>query len=498
MAARSKGSPRSPAALGAVLRAALVVLVLSAPGCITERTPIRPGGGGGGGGMMIRDPTAPARPTAGASTTVSRIQADIKRLGLIPFDGLTLPLTSHDGRWIATQHGPVPSWEAILGFPGSDLSASTRISLFAVSDSAITPAPGDPSVPRGVMLGRAADDHGFLVESPRPDGERWIGKADWATGDITWLVQEHACAAHAVFLSDGSLAFTRTSLPPATSRSELVVLGPAGEPRGTYSVEGGRGGAGATLAFPLPVGDTPQIAVFALRPRRMELVVIGPPGYEAPATSGAQNERDDQSSSQWTVVSRLPLTAAAGTLSAAYAATAAMNQPVWHGMPGKSAHGRGDGERENRGAGCIAFFDAATSRVVLFWPGEEGRGGTIRPLAPGSSSAVPMWGVGRAGSVVGAEGWVAATPKSLIFQRMLMVGDNAQWKDRELWQQGGDGMTVLNQGYLPRLTTFSGAYLLFAPASESSGSELEVSLTKMRQAVPGGSETPFGGSQTPD
>src|SRR5205823_19271 len=43
----------------------------------------------------------------------SRVVVGLRRLGAVPFDSQTLPLTSPDGRWIATEHGATPSWGAV-------------------------------------------------------------------------------------------------------------------------------------------------------------------------------------------------------------------------------------------------------------------------------------------------------------------------------------------------------------------------------------------------
>jgi hypothetical protein len=62
-----------------------------------------------------------------------------------------------------------------------------------------------------VLLGRSVDEQGFLIESPREDGSRWIGKADWSTGEIQWLVEGEQVNAFASLGVDGALAWSRRS-----------------------------------------------------------------------------------------------------------------------------------------------------------------------------------------------------------------------------------------------------------------------------------------------
>src|SRR5690606_7506270 len=66
------------------------------------------------------------------------------------------------------------------------------------------------------------NERGFLVESPRPDGSRWIGFADWKTGSLDWLIRDDQVNAHAVLAPNNALAFTRRR--DASSPSELVFL----------------------------------------------------------------------------------------------------------------------------------------------------------------------------------------------------------------------------------------------------------------------------------
>ncbi len=110
-------------------------------------------------------------------------------LGAIPWNATVLPLPSPDGRWIATSTGTPPSNATRLALPGARPPVGTAIEIWEV-------LPGYGGVrPQGsidlpVLMTDSADEEGFLVEAPQPNGSRWIGKADWRTGEVAWLVKD--------------------------------------------------------------------------------------------------------------------------------------------------------------------------------------------------------------------------------------------------------------------------------------------------------------------
>jgi hypothetical protein len=77
-----------------------------------------------------------------------------------------------------------------------------------------------------VLLGRACDAEGFLVEWPRADGSRWIGKTSWSTGETAWLVQDEHVNAFAVLGPGGRLAWSRRAID--VDFFALAVRGPGG------------------------------------------------------------------------------------------------------------------------------------------------------------------------------------------------------------------------------------------------------------------------------
>ncbi len=188
-----------------------------------------------------------ARPAISISRTNSRITVAVRPLGSVPFDGLTLPLTSPNGRFIAAQHGPTPGWPAVLAEPspeGSAVPVQLRISAFVLPGEqagSLSELEWPHPLPSGLLLGRSCNDSGFLVESPRPDGSRWIGLVDWLSGELTWLVgpsDPAAVTCFATFGTNGELAFCRAASPgkpfdlvvrttPSDAATESVLPAPA-------------------------------------------------------------------------------------------------------------------------------------------------------------------------------------------------------------------------------------------------------------------------------
>lgn len=150
------------------------------------------------------DPHLPA-PAAAALHAVE--------LGVIPYDGLTLPLLAPDGRAIATQVGPTPEWSEALAEPVSSSVQARRRSVEIYTLAEGREPLRQAQLPAGVLLGRSAIEQGFLVEQPgEVPGSRRIGLAPWSARDgrdIVWLTPggPEACAAFGVLGHNGELAF---------------------------------------------------------------------------------------------------------------------------------------------------------------------------------------------------------------------------------------------------------------------------------------------------
>jgi hypothetical protein len=167
-----------------------------------------------------------ARPASGVTVSAA-VSVSIVPLGTVVYDGQTLPLASPDGRYLAVQTGEAPTWPMILGEQGQEPATRTTINVFDASGSSLSLIHSPQSEGHGLMLGRNADAQGFLVESPQRDGARWIGRVEWSTGKVSWLVRDAAVNAHAVLLPGGGLAWTRRAV--TDSAFELVVRSPGGE-----------------------------------------------------------------------------------------------------------------------------------------------------------------------------------------------------------------------------------------------------------------------------
>ncbi len=161
-----------------------------------------------------------ATPVPDAATVRSHVRLAVLPLGQIEYDGQVLPLTSPDGAHIAAAIGAAPSWPALLGEPGASPPAGARIVIYDIDDTRLRRAHELPHA--ALMLGRSTNDRGFLVESPRPDGSRWIGFAHWDNASLDWLIRDEHVNAHAALAPNGTLAFTRRD--DATSPAELVLL----------------------------------------------------------------------------------------------------------------------------------------------------------------------------------------------------------------------------------------------------------------------------------
>jgi hypothetical protein len=204
-------------------------------------------------------PSGPvARPAGDALVSSSRVLVNVAPLGVIRYDTQCLPITSPDGRFIAVQEGDPPAWPTLLAEPGASPALATRIAVYNITSESPTPSvsridwPAPP--PEGLVLGRSADDSAVLVELPRDDGSRWIGRLLFLSGQVQWLVQSPHVNAHAILTADDRLAFTRRESPD--SPAALVIRNPDG------SEITRRAPANASYAFPLATTD-PNI-IYAL------------------------------------------------------------------------------------------------------------------------------------------------------------------------------------------------------------------------------------------
>jgi len=192
----------------------LLLCSLCVSGCVTESSaPVRGTPVKASPGAAV--PAGPlATPASNARTTISRINVAVVPLGLVEYDGLTLPLVSPDGRFMVTRTGAPPEWPALLAAPGASPPSPGSFRAFAIRAAALEPLELAAGVPADSVLGRDADSQGFLIEQLKPDGTRVIGKVGWLGNTVTWLVESPEVNAHAVFHADG-LVFVRRGVDAA-------------------------------------------------------------------------------------------------------------------------------------------------------------------------------------------------------------------------------------------------------------------------------------------
>ena len=133
-------------------------------------------------------------------------RGEVWTIGSLPWNSTILPLVSPDGRWLATSSGKPASSAARIGLPGATPPLGSRLEIWEVltghsglREHAVLELP--------LVLTDAADDEGFLVEAPQTNGTRWIGKVDWRTSELTWLVKNDAVNSMPVIGPRGRLAW---------------------------------------------------------------------------------------------------------------------------------------------------------------------------------------------------------------------------------------------------------------------------------------------------
>jgi hypothetical protein len=368
-----------------------------------------------------------ARPVHGG-TSASRVTVTVEAMGSIEYDGLSVPVVSPDGRFVAAQSTPAPPTEQRLAI---DAVRATRGEPNAtVSISPVTPGVGgmrtsvevfDLDAP--VLLGRDSDAQGVLVESPRPDGSRWIGVASWSAegAQVRWLVRDRSVAAHAVFADAGALLYSRRAVGGA--RFSLVWRDGEGEERALSMPD-------VDLVFPLLAPDRRHATCLAVADNgTIALLLIDlSTGYGSGA--GGSIGR---------VVRRFEL-ASSGGIGGAAQIVAASQSAVRGAAMGDALSG-GASEPTEASLGPIVFHPAMDRCAAV-----DTSRRTLVALAPKSVAAVDA-GDGRA---------LCSTPEGLV-----------------LWTPGpqagrGTATRVLSEDYLPRRTASAARpFILLAPTRRS-------------------------------
>jgi hypothetical protein len=216
----------------------------------------------------------------------SAVAVDLRPLGNVQTDGYTLPLLSPDGRVLAVQTGTVPDLATLLARPGQSVPQASRIAVYRVDPRGLVRL-GETAP--GLVLGRAADARGFLVESPRPDGARWIGRIAWGSDEPEWLVQDGRVNAFATLGPNGELAYASRE---KSDRTFDLVVRRDGRTARLYS-EGTR-----SYVFPCFTADGLKIHAISLRDGILEFLEADPASDESlrqSATRALISERADDS-----------------------------------------------------------------------------------------------------------------------------------------------------------------------------------------------------------
>ncbi len=384
-----------------------------------------------------------AQPAVQATPEGTRTKVGLRRLGAVPFDSQTLPLTSPDGRWIATEHGAPPPWGAVLAAPGEMPPPGLRISAYQVARGDGSPLPTGMGMnemkwkdrlPLGLLLGRSCDDRGFLVEAPQRDGSRWIGRVEWTTGRLEWLVrgtdpgiENHVViAAFASYGPSGELAYSR--LDSVGGAFDLIVRTRPEDPR-TERVLVSADGSESYLC---PTFSADRSHVYALAfpsapGSRLSVLAVG---------VGAESD------SGLTITSRAELNVEA-SMSAAFHTVLPLQTPWPSAGAQPPDHPLSSGlALVSLETGAMVWFDAVT--------------GTLIPLARGTVAAAPV--LQRSQGAVTCTGLVLGAAGELVMQSFGPTGFGAE-------------SPVISGPFLPRATTDTSLgrqhFILLAPPRPS-------------------------------
>ena len=169
----------------------------SLSGCIVERI------NRGSGRYLLPETTGD--PDLESNDVGARFQWN--SLGFVDYDDFSIPLVSPDGNLIAVRAGAPPKWPAILATAKAAPTPPAWFRIYEIDEKKGVRVRHEQQ--RRWLLGRATDDRGFLVEEPLPNGGRRIGRVDWETGKVSWLIDEGFVDAFATIALDGTLAWSR-------------------------------------------------------------------------------------------------------------------------------------------------------------------------------------------------------------------------------------------------------------------------------------------------
>jgi len=271
----NRSAAASPAGYPMLARAIGLSMLISLGGCVVTEQDAP----SGPQGMLLKpQPQASGadRPLSemmkpGATATSAQSTMAIRTVGELPYDGLTLPLVSADGRYLVTQVDEPPGWEMLLaeGTPPQPVRARQRVyDLLSTPPTVVEPRT-PPS--GGLLLGRSvsaarptadgSEEAGYLVEQINADGSRSIGRVGFRSGDVEWLVRDEMVNAFAIEGHNQLLVYcTRGMKDPAFS----LVLRRAGDGASKEADERRLALAGQTLIFPILSADGKFVGVYSI------------------------------------------------------------------------------------------------------------------------------------------------------------------------------------------------------------------------------------------
>lgn len=343
-----------------------------------------PGGTGASGATAPALPDGPvASPATASKTMSSRVEVGVVPLGVVSYDGQALPQVSPDGRFIALEEGAAPTWEAILAEPAAAPPEGAAIGIYSVGEHELKRITPSQDLPAGLIIGRAADDHGFLVESPQADGSRWIGQVSWS-GAFRWLVQGPLVNAQATLTPRGELVYTSRAVE--SDSANLVIQGR----QGGQSV---RTPGDGTYAFPMCTSDPGVVYVFRLAPVAMELIAVR-------LDRGSDAESSDRVPTFGATIARRGV-APKGDLTLAFQ----MASTVQPALPLDKGASGGHGE--------LAIYHPRTNRMTVFSLDTV----SFEPLTSKSFAAIPSQETDR-------PGYFCATQDGLVFSPPIKPGQD--------------------------------------------------------------------------
>lgn len=372
-----------------------------------------------------------ARPASESSTREARTTVAVMEVGMIPNDGQVLPLVSPDGRFLAVQSGMAPTWNVILGAGPQSPPVDTRVAAYSIDEASLPekkagsgvllrPIAWSGALPNGAVLGRSSDNTGFLVEGPQANGERWIGKVDWISGSVRWLVQDQAVNSGASLGPAGELAYSRRGV--GEDRREVVIrkAGSFMSPAQEIVLEE----PGVSFSFP-SFGDEPGVVfVFASSVKSLDLQA-----YRIPTTPG---------STALTFLGSRQLLDHADE-AAAYRACSMVDVPAVGASGGSGIEGTF--------SGWFVFFHPGQGRMCVF----EHRTGAIKPLAEGSMGAIAVTPSRSGGG--GGEAFVFTTEKALKYVEFPGGGGAGGAGSAPRTEQAMAGVKLISGALLPKQTT---------------------------------------------